>query len=319
MTPSRERLVALAAATGFPADTLEKVIRLGEFAADVARHPLLSRALALKGGTAVNLCFGAPRRLSVDLDFNYVASAERGRMLEDRPAIERAVETIASAQGYRVQRSHGEHAGRKMFLGYLGAHGSADRIEIDLNFLFRIPLAPVVRATLWQPGDLERPAVAVVAPAELTAGKLCALLDRSAPRDLFDTGVLRRLLGPAWRTRRFRRLFVAIAGTLAHPLHRYGQERLTRVTERMVVQQLHPMLVQRDLPSAGQLQRDAWRALGPLLDLDAAEREFTDRLQTGELAPELLFPADKKTAALLREHPALLWKAQNARAAKRER
>lgn len=85
MSPSRERLVALAAATRFRAETLEKVIRLGGIAADVARHPLLSRALALKGGTALNLCFGAPQRLSVDLDFNYIASADRERMLDDRP------------------------------------------------------------------------------------------------------------------------------------------------------------------------------------------------------------------------------------------
>ena len=48
---------------------------------NVSRQPVLSRALALKGGTALNLCFGPPRRLSVDLDFNYIANVERERML----------------------------------------------------------------------------------------------------------------------------------------------------------------------------------------------------------------------------------------------
>src|SRR3989442_4914000 len=205
MKPSLERLVALAATTGFRVETLEKAIRLGDIVADVGRHPLLSPALALKGGSALNLCFGEPRRLSVDLDFNYVASVDRGRMVEDRPEIERAIETIASGQGYRVQRSHGEHAGRKFFLGYAGAQGTADRIEVDLNFLFRLPLHGLVRASLWQPGDLERPAVTIVGLEELSAGKLCALLDRLAPRDLFDVCALPRIARTVWRTRRFRR------------------------------------------------------------------------------------------------------------------
>jgi len=71
MNLSAEHLDGLAVKTGFRPETLEKVIRLGELAADIGRHPLLSRVLALKGGTALNLLFGSPVRLSVDLDFNY--------------------------------------------------------------------------------------------------------------------------------------------------------------------------------------------------------------------------------------------------------
>jgi predicted nucleotidyltransferase component of viral defense system len=83
MNPSLEYLERCAAETGFQIIPLEKVVRLGEVAADVSRHPLLGEALALKGGTALNLCFGAPQRLSVDLDFNYIAHLERERMLAD--------------------------------------------------------------------------------------------------------------------------------------------------------------------------------------------------------------------------------------------
>ena len=60
MNLSAEHIEGLATETGFRPETLEKVIRLGEFAADVGRHPLLSRVLALKGGTALNLMFGFP-------------------------------------------------------------------------------------------------------------------------------------------------------------------------------------------------------------------------------------------------------------------
>jgi len=55
MSLGRERLTTLSAETGFRAETLEKVDRLIGFLDDVPRHPRLSRALALKGGTALNL------------------------------------------------------------------------------------------------------------------------------------------------------------------------------------------------------------------------------------------------------------------------
>jgi predicted nucleotidyltransferase component of viral defense system len=101
MNVDRTTLDRLAAETGFSPGALEKVIRLGDMLADVQRHPLLSRVLVLKGGTALNLCFGAPPRLSVDLDFNYVGAEGREAMLAERPDVERAVETLAAPTGWR--------------------------------------------------------------------------------------------------------------------------------------------------------------------------------------------------------------------------
>ena len=83
--PSPEQLAGLARRTGYRAEALEKVVRLLDLLAEVQRHPLLSRVLVLKGGTALNLGFGRPRRLSVDLDFNYVGALERDEMERERP------------------------------------------------------------------------------------------------------------------------------------------------------------------------------------------------------------------------------------------
>lgn len=88
MSVSLEYLQRCSAETGYAVGPLEKVIRLGEMAGEIGRHPLLGRVLALKGGTALNLCHGAPRRLSVDLDFNYIGHLEREKMLEERPKLE---------------------------------------------------------------------------------------------------------------------------------------------------------------------------------------------------------------------------------------
>jgi predicted nucleotidyltransferase component of viral defense system len=313
MNVSVQRLRDLSAETGFRPGGLEKVVRLGELAANISRHPLLGQALALKGGTALNLGFGPPPRLSVDIDLNYVADATREAMLRDRPVVERGVEELVARLGYQVQRSRADHAARKLFLRYRAAAGTPDRIEVDLNFLFRLPLGDVRPLALWQPGEFERPRIRVVPAEELIAGKLCALLARAAPRDLFDAIRLPSRLSSVWSTPKLRRLFVALGGTLDHPLHRYGPDRFARVDERVVREQLHPMLTSGSEPDAADLRRGAWDAVAPMLDLSEAEREYTDRLQLGDLRPELLFPDDTGMAERLGRHPALLWKAQNAR------
>ncbi|HME69507.1 MAG TPA: nucleotidyl transferase AbiEii/AbiGii toxin family protein [Myxococcota bacterium] len=311
MSVERRRLLELAEETGFRPETLEKVVRLGELARDISIHPLLGRVLLLKGGTALNLCFGTPRRLSVDLDFNFVGARDRDEMVAAKAEIERAIKTVVQALGYPVQWSAEAHAGRKAYLAYRNAIGARDRIELDLNFLFRVPIAEPRTANLWQP-DGSVVEVRIVSPAELCTGKLCAALDRALPRDLFDLALVPSILGSLWGDRRFRRLFVAHAGVLDRALTEYGAARFQHLSDVVVSAQLHPMLTSTNRPTADDLRRDALAVLTPLLDLDAAEREFSERLQRGDLRPDLLFPDDPKTGEILRSHPALRWKSENA-------
>lgn len=49
------------------------------------------------------------------------------------------------------------------------------------------------------------------------------------------------------------------------------------------------------------------------MDLSGAEREYCDRLQTGELRLDLLFREHDPLRERLERHPALQWKAENAR------
>jgi len=100
MRPSIEFLERAAYETGYQVSPLEKVIILGELAGDITRHPLLGKTLVLKGGTALNMCFGAPSRISVDLDFNYVGHLERDRMLKERSQVEEALTELARRHGY---------------------------------------------------------------------------------------------------------------------------------------------------------------------------------------------------------------------------
>lgn len=313
MIPSRETLQRLQSRWNFALDPLEIVLRLGELLRAVRHDETLRDRLALKGGTALNLCYGAPRRLSVDLDFNDTGASEREQMHNDRPLLVAALERIARRAGYQVQRSREAHAGQKFFLNYQSALGGQRRVEVDLNFLYRVPLQPVEERTLWQLAEGDEPvACRVTSTAELVAGKLLALLDRAAPRDLYDVahfgaGGLDTLGHQA------RGIFIALSGTLSRALPEYGFARLDRVTDLLVAQTLHPLLRLGERPTVADLRQTSWQVVEPWLRLSPAEREYTERLQHGELRPELLFPDDEPLADRLRRHPALLWKAQNAR------
>lgn len=317
MNTDGRRLQGLSEELGFAVDALEKVLRLGELLEDIGKHPYLPRRLALKGGTVINLCFGPPRRLSVDLDFNYVGALDRAEMQEERPEVERALETLAGARGYFVQRSADAHSGRKLYLGYQNAMGSGDRIEVDLNYLFRIPVDGAEQRAVWQPAGSRGLTVRSVGTAELWIGKIMALLDRGAPRDLFDAALLSSPSSAVLRSARFKSLFVALAGVLPQPLHRYGRDRLVRLSQRDLEDRLYPMLARGERPGRDALITAAWEVLEPLLALGSSDLEYSDRLNAGELRPELLFADDLATAELLGRHPALLWKAQNARRRRR--
>ena len=314
MSPSLEYLERCAGQTGYQVSALEKVVRLGELAGDIARHPFLGNALLLKGGTALNLCFGTPSRLSVDLDFNYVAHLERENMLADRPRIEQDVARLAQRHGYRVQKSADSFAGRKLYLSYISVLGPRERIEVDVNFLFRLPFAGIDVRTMWQPGELEQPLVRVVGLAELVAGKMLALLDRAAARDAWDVGRLPAVAGNELASGLFRSRFIALSAILEHPLPSYTLEGLAkRLADPGAKQQLSPFLAGGDVPPATLLLQNAWDVVRPFLVLRREETEFLEAVNRGQLRPELLFPDDPQEAGRIASHPAILWKITNVR------
>ncbi|MBI3455323.1 MAG: nucleotidyl transferase AbiEii/AbiGii toxin family protein [Candidatus Rokubacteria bacterium] len=312
MKYSREYLEERAARTGFRPDTLEKVLRLLRLLDQVTRHPFLGSRLLLKGGTALNLFYAAAPRLSVDLDFNYVGAVDRGQMLRERPEVERAVNQVVMGEDYRVQWGRDEHAGRKVYLTYVSGLGSPDRIEVDLNYLFRVPLVDPETRPAWTP-DPDFPCEArIVSREEVMTGKLLALLDRVAARDLYDVAAF-AAAPPAYDPSVLRRLFVALSGVLPRALSAYNARHLDRFTQRSMDEDLALMLRSGETPSVETLRARAEALLGQVLGLSPSEAEYVDRIQWGEFAPELVAADQPELLARLRTHPALLWKVENAR------
>jgi len=144
-------------------------------------------ALALKGGTAINLFVRDMPRLSVDIDLTYLP-------VENRAASLAAIDAAMLRIKERIER------------GIPGAKVNASR-SADENIVtklivraggvqVKIEITPVLRGTVYDPivtsvvppvedafGFAE---MSVVSFADLYAGKIVAALDRQHPRDLFD-------------------------------------------------------------------------------------------------------------------------------------
>lgn len=71
----------------------------------------------MKGGTALNLFLLDLPRLSVDIDLNYIGSANREQMLEDKKQIRRRVTTVCNKLDIKIDRDPSEeHSGGKFLL-----------------------------------------------------------------------------------------------------------------------------------------------------------------------------------------------------------
>jgi len=306
-----------AAAAGFRAEPMEKALRLLEALEALRSHPFLKERIVLKGGTALNLfVFDAPR-LSVDIDLNYIGSADRETMLEERPKIEQALQAVCGRLGIRIHRVPGEHAGGKWRLSYDGASGRMGTLELDMSFLYRIPLWPPEMRDSRPLGAFSVTRIPVLDVHELAVGKLSALFSRNTCRDLFDAHYLFQNI--SFDPARLRLGFVVYGGASRRDWRAVKIEEIT-ADPGDVGQQLVPVL-RTDL-TPGRTEIESWsrklveecRAfLGTLLPFKPEELEFLARLnEQGEIDTALLTD-DAAIQETLRKHPGLLWKAQNVR------
>ncbi|MCX5973328.1 MAG: nucleotidyl transferase AbiEii/AbiGii toxin family protein [Coprothermobacterota bacterium] len=187
MRISPEKLAAEAEATGFRPDVLEKAAHLLGLLDTIRSHPYLKGKLVLKGGTALNLFVFDVPRLSIDIDLNYVGAEDREAMLAERPKIEQAVHAVFAREGFSVRRMPDEHAGGKWSLRYESTLGQTGNLEVDVNFMFRVPLWPVTACDSYPVGSWRATGIPVLDHHELAAGKLAALFARRQARDLFDS------------------------------------------------------------------------------------------------------------------------------------
>ena len=315
--PSAQTLQRIAAETRLPAATLEKVLRLLDVLQAIAEDPYLKTRVALKGGTALNVFHLRLDRLSVDIDLNYVGAVDRAAMEADRPLVDEALLRLLEAQGYQVRRQPPGHAGGKWVARYSSALGGGASIEVDLNYMARGPLFGFQMMSSTPLGGVAATGIPVLDLHEVVAGKLVALADRSAARDLFDA---RRILETQTLDWSLVRAGVLAWGAAGRRDWREASLDDIGGDPRELRQKLAVCLPRDFFEAAGGVDR--WIAdsvalcragLASLFERTAGEAAFLDRLlDAGEIDPAgLAVPDDVK--ARIAAMPMLVWKAQNVR------
>ena len=316
MRISSEKLIAEAQATGFRPDVLEKVAHLLGLLDAVRSHPFLRNKLALKGGTALNLFVFDVPRLSVDIDLDYVGAEDRTGMLAERPRLEEALQAVFGREDFTIRWMPSEHAGGKWSLRYPTAAGQSGRIDVDVNYMYRVPLWPVRPADSHPVGSWQATDIPVRDIHELAAGKLAALLSRRRARDLFDCC---QLLSHATLDLSRLRIAFIVYGAMNRRDWRTVTIDDVAFDPRELSGQLLPSLPASAIAGMNadeygrMLVEDCRTALSALLPFDAAEEAFLTRLlDHGEINGTLL-TADTELQQRINAQPWLEWKAQNVR------
>lgn len=317
MKVSKERLETLASESGFRAEMLEKVLYLIQLLNGFAVHPYLQGRLALKGGTAMNLFYWQCPRLSVDIDLNYIGALEREKMLEERPKVEEAIRAVCSRENFQIRKIPTEHAGGKWRLTYESALGQSGNLEVDMNYVLRVPLWPVHGKSSFAFGSYQAKSFPILDLHELAGGKLAALLSRHASRDLFDA---HRLLTQSNLDPEKLRLAFVLYGAMSRKDWRTVALEQIAFDSVELNNRLLPLL-NREASSGGReklewaetLVEECKGALKVVLPLRKHEREFLDLLlDHGEIKPGILTD-DQNFINRFKSHPGLEWKALNVR------
>jgi predicted nucleotidyltransferase component of viral defense system len=146
-------------------------------------------ALALKGGTAINLFIQELPRLSVDLDFSYTGLEQRPEALARIDAELHAVARRLSDQGLQVrgQVMNGTATWVKLSVSDRGVQVKAEVNPVIRGLVYLPEKRSVTASTEEQFGFAE---TWVASMPDVYAGKIVAALDRQHPRDLFDVKLM---------------------------------------------------------------------------------------------------------------------------------
>jgi len=312
---SDQQLKQEAKSRGYRPEMIEKVCHLLDLLEEFMAVPYLSDRLALKGGTAINLfCTDEFPRLSVDLDFNYIGAVNRDIMQKEKPELESILLDICNRRQYTLHRNPRGHAGGKTVLIYQSVVGTKGRLEIDLNYVYRIPLWD----TEWRlsPTWPKPTRVKVLDIHELAAGKLNALLEREASRDLFDSNQL--LTQWPLDAEKLRLAFTVYAGMRKQNWQEIKVDNV-KFSVKDIRDKLIPVLKDSKSPDtlfpsiqtwATKLVEECKERLSLILPFRNNEIEFLEQIQQHrEIRPELI-SGDKEFCERVRLHPLLHWRTQ---------
>lgn len=307
---SKAELNRQAKELGFVRDTFEKVCRLTDILTFMERDSMLADSLALKGGTAINLTIFSLPRLSVDIDLDFSEDVKRDVMLEKREKINGHIQKYMEASGYKLSpKSKKYHALDSFVYEYINAGGMKDNLKIEINYILRCHVLPVVRKLVELPWNDQKLTVLSVDPMEIFSAKTVALLNRAAPRDLYDIFNIQKDGLIDEKQERFFKKCVIFYSAIASEKESepFDLSDFGDISAYKIKTELIPVLRRTEHFDLAIAQEQVKNYLFAILKPDEMELSFWRAFAEGNYQPELLFD-DADILSRIRHHPMALWK-----------
>jgi len=292
--------------TNFHRDTLEKAYRLEQLLKEINRHPELGEGLVLKGGTAINFLYFRYPRLSVDLDFNFIAGIGKEEKDKESLKIDEALRTIFKFERYGCENIS-DYGLNKYFLRYINSSGNIDRIKVEINFLQRLTLLGAEKRNFMSPFNESDLMVNTLKGPELFAGKILALIDRLVPRDLYDIYILLREEVTPDRIL-LKKIFIFFGCLARKDFREYRPNDIERISERDIKRKLLPLLRKDEPLKIDDMIQTVRPFLKEIFSFTSEELEYIDRFFKGDFKPEILFDKLLDSSIDLERHPMVIWK-----------
>lgn len=309
MNYSRQHIETLNKDNNFIQNNLEKVVRLFDILKFISTElDPYGDKLVLKGGTAINLMYTNLARLSVDIDLDYIGSLDKEKASQDRDIIMDALDNYMISEDYEISsKSRGSIILASRTYTFTNASHNKDNIKVEINFIDRIHICPSVRK---QTNYFEKEVmVQTLQLEELFGMKICALIDRSKPRDLFDVNKLKK--NTAFinkdKLRKITVFYMSLDGIFDVNEHTF--DLIMAISQEDIKKELLPVLAKNTKFDLAGTKEEVIKFLKDLLVLTDNEKKYLEEFSKGSFDPYLLFePNDAERAA---KHPMAKWRTAN--------
>ena len=304
----KENISKYATSTGFIGSNIEKVMRLLDVLNFLFSKCSFKNKLILKGGTAINLIHTNLKRLSVDIDLDYCGSLDKDIALKDRELLEKELDDFMIREEYEVStKSRSSFALFSRIYRYENAFGNIDTIKVDINFMDRVHLYSYAISTV----NYFDKTITIKTPAieELFGMKINALIDRSKPRDLYDSVFLVDNMRLFDKNMLRKAIIFYLSLNNTFKIDKTSLDRINTINNKNIKVELLPVLKKNERIDLEETKEKVINSLSKLLVLSDSEKQYLDSFSKGNYNPSLLF--DEPVASRAMNHPMAKWRIMN--------
>lgn len=306
MNFSKQYINDISTQTSFLGNNIEKVIRLMNILDFIFNESSFKDVLSLKGATAINLIHINLKRLSVDIDLDYHGFLEKDKVIQDGELILQELDEFMEKEGYLISdKSRGSLILSSRMYSYENSSGNKDNIKVEINFIDRVSLYPCKITKI----SYFNKSINVVSPSieELYGMKLAALIDRSKPRDLYDSDFFFNNIAEINVESLKKATIFYLSLDWIYEIDAKVFSRIKSINWSMIKKELIPVLKKGEKFNLEEVQKNVISYLSQLLILNENEKIYLIKFSNGNYDPSLLF--DETISEKVKNHPMAKWRA----------